>query len=87
MATNRSMAVIAPIIPPTIVPPAEHMPTLVGKSVVTVVEATVTVIQSVWVVEDVGEIVVVVDMPAEGQEFLLSSAIFIIMVNNSHFVL
>ena len=76
---------IAPIIPPTVVPPAEHMPTLVGKSVVTVVEATV--IQSVWVVEDVGEIVVVVDMPAEGQEFLLSSAIFIIMVNNSHFVL
>ena len=75
---------IAPIIPPTIVPPAEHMPTLVGKSVVTV-EATV--IWSAWVVEDIGEIVVAVDMSAEGQEFLLSSAMIIITVNNSHFCL
>ena len=66
MATNRSMAVIAPIIPPTIVPPAEHMPMLVGKSVVTVEGS---VIQSAWVIEDIGEIVVAVDMSAEEQEF------------------
>ena len=57
MATNRSMVVIAPIIPPTIVPPAEHMPLVT-------VEATDFDVMSAWVVEDVGEIVVVVDMSA-----------------------
>ena len=87
MATNRSVVVIAPIIPPTIVPLAEHMPTLVGESLVTV-DTTDFDVVSAWVVEDiVGEAVVVVDMSAEGQKFLLSSVMIIIMVNNSHFVL
>ena len=41
---------IAPIIPPTIIQPAEHMPTLVGKSLVTV-EATDFDVVSAWVVQ------------------------------------
>ena len=78
---------IAPIIPPTIVPPAEHLPTLVDKSSVNVKAIDLDVMLA-WIIEDiVGEIVIVVDMSAEGQEYLLSSAMIIIMVNNSRFVL
>ena len=79
---------IAPIIPPTIVPPAEHLSTLVGESSGTVWKAIDFDVMLAWVVEDiVGETVIVVDMSAEGQEFVLSFAMIIIMVNNSHFIL
>ena len=86
---------IAPIIPPTIIQPAEHLPTLVGNScplhlptTLVTVETTNFVAMSAWVVEDiVGEAVDVVNMSAEGQKSLLSSVMIIIMVNNSHIVL
>ena len=72
-------------------PPMTPMVTVVAEDLPTTlvtVDTTDFDVVSAWVVEDiVGEAVVVVDMSAEGQKFLLSSVMIIIMVNNSHFVL